>query len=161
MKLELKDGKIQFDLYELLNTIDDAQEDEFDAADFMRSLGWNDRIRAEIIMTLREEFSTEHMSPGVHKDREALMQAMGEREIYYYANKIASIVETNRRWERNYWKLYHDTLERFGQEWIHVRGFPKPTEDIDFDFRRELEHILEKDMAQYMASKKRDNGERQ
>lgn len=139
LKIDLKDGKLCIPLDHLFYEAHYLQPDEWDQVDFVNRMGWLPQIREEVIRSLKDEYSGRHLNPDIHKEREDFLVAMERKEIQYYAGVIAGQVEDARRADRDYWKLYH---------WLHdadikiPEGFPQ-REKIDFDYRHELEKVIE------------------
>ena len=137
-KIKIEGGNICLDLNDLLYEIWTTQKDEFDQVEFVKSFAWMPQIREEVINILKNEFARENYNPDVHQARKELLDAIKEKEIEYYADKIASQIENARRWRENYYKIYH---------YLHdikmdsCRGFLEPS-NIDFDYRKELEKII-------------------
>lgn len=144
-EIKIKDNHITMPLDELFWLLHESYEDEFDAKQLIERLGWIEPIREEFLRSLMEEFSRPNYNEGIHDEREQLLVSVKQEEIKYYASKLAGIIEDKRRWQKNYWKLYHFYRDRLHQI---STDFPPPTEDIDFDFKKELQVILEKDMTE-------------
>ena len=135
-------NKLVLDLSELFWLLHDTYEDEFDAEEFINDLGWLPQIRKKIIETLKEEYSKGCMNSSIHKERNELLIAMNAKEKEWHTDYVASLIEDNKRLHNDYWKLwhwYHDQL----RDNFNFKEFPPSTEQIDFDYRKEVEKYIQ------------------
>lgn len=144
IKIDAEKNELKINITELLQAIEEAT-DEFDKGEFFRSVSWIPQIREEIIEQLMNAHSGHSYNTQVHEERNALLCAVKEREIEYYADCIAEKIETLKRENEDYWKLYNFYERTVGR----VPGAPYTprTEKIDHDYRKELEIIIEEALS--------------
>jgi len=146
IKIEGK-NKLILDLSDLFYLLHDSFDNEFDAEEFINDLGWIPQIRKQIIKTLKNEYSRGSYNNNVHKERNELLEAMKEKELEYYTNYVADLIEERNRWNNNYWKLWHWYNERL-DEHFHTKGSPPDTDKIDFDYREEVAKYIQSVLKQ-------------
>lgn len=142
MESELKDGKLCVPIDELLYEIAYMQPNEYDLVEFVNRMAWMPQITKEVLRIWMQEYSRGSCNSEIHDIRKALLDAVGRREIEFYAGLIANKIEEFRRDDRNYWKLYNAI-----RDWCNANNIKYPSfsekEKIDFDYKRELEKIIQ------------------
>ena len=144
MKIKIEGTEIKFGINDFMYEIS-RELSEDDQIDMMNSLSWFDSILKKAVDLLAEEYSRPNYNESIHKFREDLLVKLKQEEIKYYASKIATLLEENRRWQNLYWKMYHHHMEvtRHLDQKCH-KGFELPKhEPIDFDGRAEAGKVIE------------------
>ena len=100
-----KDGNIELDLFEIISeVINKATEEERQT--IVEYFGFQKPIRKWMVERLADEYSRPSFYESVHDDRFALLKAIKQEELEYYADLIAQKVAGERRHNKAYWEQY-------------------------------------------------------
>lgn len=127
MDAKLNDnGMIELDLYEVVKeVVDKMHADETDCIQtelIITAFGITDQIREWMVDRLANAYSRKNYNSSVHMDRQNFLNSITENEIAYYADKITSEINEERRHNQAYWKLYHWCSDR---GLTHEQDFPR------------------------------------
>lgn len=157
MKIEINDdSKLEISLWDI---IEEAfrQANEEGVSQIIEYLSIQPQVRKVIIRRLAEEFSRKSYYEEIHKDRKEFLSMIGEQELNFYCDGIASDIEELRRDNENYWELYnfcsqnelfYTKLPNGENKYLN----PPKRKDIDFEIRNkistELREIISKNIPQ-------------
>jgi hypothetical protein len=137
MKINEKGTEIILDLNEILGTCQkELSPEQFE--DIMKVFSTGDKVFEYIVDKLAYAFSRENYNSFINIGREEFLKRIKQEQLAFYAAKIANKIESFKRNDTDYWKLYQLVVTHAPEL---IGKIPK-MEAIDFDYIHKLEQMI-------------------